>query len=170
LTEPPHQIFLLDSNTLIEAHRRYYSFDLCPGFWECLTHYCGKARLLSIDRVRGEITGGDELHEWVRKAPASFFVSTADLEVLATYAQIMESVRHDPTYSEQAIERFARGADGWLVAHAHVFGYTVVTLEKYEPESKKSVKIPNICREFDVPYTDTFVMLRSLEVQFAWPA
>jgi len=25
------QVFLLDANVFIEAHRRYYSFDICPG-------------------------------------------------------------------------------------------------------------------------------------------
>jgi hypothetical protein len=30
--------YLLDSNVFIEAYRRYYSFDICPGFWDCLVH------------------------------------------------------------------------------------------------------------------------------------
>ncbi len=28
--------FVLDSNIFIEAHRRYYAFDICPGFWDSL--------------------------------------------------------------------------------------------------------------------------------------
>lgn len=61
--------YVLDTNVFIEAHRRYYSLDLCPGFWDCLAHFCGKARLLSIDRVRSEMMGGDELAQWVAAAP-----------------------------------------------------------------------------------------------------
>ena len=48
-------LFVLDTNVFIGAHRRYYALDLCPGFWECLTHYCYENRLRSIDRVRDEI-------------------------------------------------------------------------------------------------------------------
>ena len=28
--------FLLDSNVLITAHRLYYAFDICPGYWAAL--------------------------------------------------------------------------------------------------------------------------------------
>ncbi|MBK1704521.1 DUF4411 family protein [Halochromatium glycolicum] len=66
--------FVLDANVFIEAHRRYYGFDLCPGFWACLDHHHAGARLLSIDRVRGELQGGDALAQWVKHtAPDSLF-------------------------------------------------------------------------------------------------
>lgn len=29
-------VFVLDTNVLVEAHRRYYAFDLVPGFWDAL--------------------------------------------------------------------------------------------------------------------------------------
>ena len=29
-------LFLLDSDTLIQAKNEYYGFDLCPGFWDWL--------------------------------------------------------------------------------------------------------------------------------------
>lgn len=170
MTELRQSTYLLDTNILIQAHRTYYSFDLCPGFWDCLIHHCGANRLLSIDRVRQEITKGDQLHEWAQAAPESFFVSTDDLQVIQTYARIMESVQASADYPDAAKADFARGADGWLVAYAYVNGHTVVTHETFEPQSKKSVKIPNVCREFDVAYSDPFVMLRELEVQFRWAA
>lgn len=162
------QIYLLDANVLIEAHRRYYSFDLCPGFWGCLTHYCGEARLLSIDRVRAEISGGDELAEWVHEAPRHFFASTAEIMTIEAYAEIMAAVQASTVYTAAAKAEFARVADGWIAAHAYASGGTVVTMETYEPRSRRKVKLPNICREFGVPYTDTFKMLRELEVEFAW--
>lgn len=69
-----HTLFVLDTNIFIEAHRRYYAQDLCPGFWECLIHYCQERRMLSIDRVRAELMEGpnnqdapDKLAEWVKK-------------------------------------------------------------------------------------------------------
>ena len=38
------QNYLLDANVFMEAHRRYYAFDLCPGFWECLLHHHRRRR------------------------------------------------------------------------------------------------------------------------------
>ena len=45
-------LFVLDTNIFIEAHRRYYARDICPGFWECLIHFALAEKLQSIDRVR----------------------------------------------------------------------------------------------------------------------
>ena len=47
--------FLLDTNVFIEAHRRYYALDLCPGFWECLSYHARQRNLSSIDKVQAEI-------------------------------------------------------------------------------------------------------------------
>ena len=63
------EVFVLDANVFMEAHRRYYARDICPGFWACLSDHCKNARLLSIDRVRSEIADGDALSAWVEEAP-----------------------------------------------------------------------------------------------------
>ncbi|MDE0502495.1 MAG: DUF4411 family protein, partial [Candidatus Poribacteria bacterium] len=78
----PHPLFLLDADAFIGAHRRYYALDLCPGFWECLIHYCGENRVRSIDRVRDEILiNSDRLSGWVKQAPTDLFVSSAEPSV-----------------------------------------------------------------------------------------
>ena len=65
-----HPFFVLDANIFIEAHRRYYAQDLCPGFWDCLTHFSIERRILSIDRVRDELfVSQDRLVEWVKESP-----------------------------------------------------------------------------------------------------
>lgn len=163
-------LYVLDANVLMEAHRRYYAFDLCPGFWECLEHYCGEGCVVSIDRVRDEVQDGDALADWVASAPEAFFVSTAEPEVVRLYQDIMAWVQSQPQFLEAAKARFARGADGWLIAYAHWRGATVVTHERYDRNVRKKVPIPNVCREFGVSYRDTFDMLRSLEVRFGWAA
>ncbi|MCS6997455.1 MAG: DUF4411 family protein [Casimicrobiaceae bacterium] len=160
--------FLLDTNVFIEAYRRYYALDLCPGFWECLTHYCKEPRLLSIDRVRNEIKEGDALHAWVRRAPKSLFVSTNDSAVAKRYAEVMTWVQQSTQFLPEAKAAFARGADGWLIAYAAEHGYAVVTHEAFDPGIKRKVPIPNICQQLGVRHVDTFDMLRNLEVRFGW--
>ena len=163
-------VFALDANVFIEAHRRYYAMDLCPGFWDCLEHHCGSERILSIDRVRAEIKDGDELARWVARAPTSLFASTADANVVRVFGDLMRWVQGHPGFMEAAKAEFARAADGWLVAFASVYGATVVTHEVFKANAQRRVPIPNICREFGVAYVNTFDMLRALEVRFGWAA
>jgi hypothetical protein len=53
------------------------------------------------------------------------------------------------------------------VAYAKVKGCFVVTHETLAPDAKRKVPIPNVCRAFNVPFVDTFEMLRTLGVRFA---
>ncbi len=68
-------------------------------------------------------------------------------------------------YFKAAKDKFAKGADDWLVACAQVHGAIVVTNERNAPESKRQVKLPDVCAEFGVQTTNTFSMLRTLGVQ-----
>ncbi|HKP62829.1 MAG TPA: DUF4411 family protein [Polyangiales bacterium] len=71
-----------------------------------------------------------------------------------------------PTLCRAAKAKFASGADGWLVAFAAVQNGVVVTNEQPAPESKREIKLPDVCVQFGVQYKDAFQMLRELAVQF----
>ena len=54
--------FVLDANVFIQAKRRFYAFDFCPGSWDMLIWHQQHERLCSIDKVQNEILrGGDDL-------------------------------------------------------------------------------------------------------------
>jgi hypothetical protein len=162
--------YLLDTGVFIEAHRRYwYRLDLNPGFWEALLHFQGAARLRSLDRCRKEIAEGDMLATWIAGAPDGLFVSTADPDVAAKYAEVMTWAAA-AAFTDDAKAEFAGNADGWVVAYAAVQDLIVVTHETHEPARRNKVKIPNACKQFGVEWMDTFEMLRQLEVRFAWGA
>ncbi len=165
----PAQIFLLDANVFIEAYRRYYSFDICPGFWECLMHHHHESVIFSIDRIKDEVKTGDDLGKWVKdSAQKSLFFSTEEPEVSRQYSAIMQWVQASSQFRGEAKAEFAQIADGWLVAFAKARSWTVVTHEVYDPSIKKKVPIPNICKEFNVACVDTFAMLRAVHGRFAW--
>ena len=89
MTHPCHPLFVLDTNVFIEAHHHYYAHDLCPGFWECLLHYCRENRVRSIDRVRDEILAKpDELTEWVNQAPGNLFLSSAEKSIIEVFTDM----------------------------------------------------------------------------------
>lgn len=56
-------------------------------------------------------------------------------------------------------------ADSWLIAMAKAYQYTIVTHEEYKSDIKRKIPIPNVCRAFDIPYINTFEMLRRLGVR-----
>jgi hypothetical protein len=162
--------YLVDASVLMEAHRRYYRFGVCPGFWEALIWHHKQALVSSIDRVRKEIEEGkDALAHWVKNAcPATFFESTNAKAVGERYGKVVEWAGEQERYRPEALAEFATVADGWLVAYAAEHGLTVVTQEVAAPESKKEVKVPDVCAAFKVPCIDTFEMLAHLKVRFRW--
>ena len=82
------------------------------------------------------------------------------------FAEVMLGVQRNPQYYDRAKAKFATEADGWLVAYSMVHGTVVVTNEQPRPESRNRVLLPDVCRQFNVKYKDTFVMLRHLGVRF----
>lgn len=158
--------FVLDANVFIEASRRYYAFDLAPGFWEGLVHYAGMNRVRSIDRVGDELKRGkDELASWAEEHDF-LFVTTDDPDVTAAYRRIMNWVQEQGQFFTAAKAKFAADADGWVVAYAMAKNMIVVTHEEFHPDAKRKVYIPNVCRPLAVSYVNTFDMLRGLGFQF----
>lgn len=135
-------VFALDTNVLIEAHRRYYAFDLVPGFWDALVDCARHGAVKSIDRVADELKRGgetgkhDALALWAQEHAGDIFVTTDDPDVIAAYAEVMGWVQAQPQYIDAAKEDFAAGADGWVIAFAKAKERTVVTLEASSPLSK----------------------------------
>jgi len=169
---PP--IYVLDANVFVQAHRRHYAFEICPGFWDCLIYQHEAGRVISIDRIRVEISGGDKdaLEEWAKNtAPKTLFASTAVPAVTANYASMVAWVQAQPQFKREAKEEFAQVADGWLVAFARANDrHVIVTHEEFNADAKKRVPLPNVCKQFGVEHIDTFVMLKELKARFHWRA
>jgi hypothetical protein len=99
--------YLLDANVFIEARRRYYGFDFCPGFWEWIIEANRRGSVFSVERVRDQLIGpGDELDEWVRALPAEFFLP-ADGGTLASLAAAVQSTS-TPSNCSVVRARFVR--------------------------------------------------------------
>lgn len=162
-------MYLLDTNVFIQAHKTYYAFDICPGFWDCLIHFCDLERLVSIEKVRDmELIGDDALAQWARQAPDRLFLPSTAEPVAKAYSEIMQWVYRNDQFRPAAKASFAAKADGWLVAMAIVHRYDLVTQEPEDNACRKRVPIPNVCRAFGVQWHDTYAMLRALRARFGW--
>lgn len=161
-------IYILDANVFIEAYQRYYAFDLVPSFWDALIKLAKADRIRSIDRVKQEINkGDDQLKRWVNNHFSEWFMSTDDSEVFNSYQQIINWAFNHNQFKDYAKKEFASIADSWLVAYAKTYNCVVVTHEQFNGDIKKKIPIPNVCEEFDIPYIDTFGMLRRLNVKLS---
>jgi hypothetical protein len=167
---PADRLFLLDADVLIQAHRLYYGFDICPGFWDFLA--ASAERVSTIDKVREELLHGradDPLRTWITAQPAGFSEATAEKETTRWAGDVFAWVQNHHQYTAAAKKEFSEAADGWLVAHAKAAGKVVVTREKAEPMAKRVVKLPDVCRQFEIECVDTFALLRELGARFVLP-
>ena len=154
-------MFLVDTNILVEAYRRYYAFDLVPSFWEFLDRNFDAGSLVSIKPVLDELKeGNDALTEWAKNR-SHFFRDIADGATFQAMGEIADGVKQQG-YWQSAVDEFLGIADYFLVAYAAAHGLTVLTHELPRPESKKRVLIPDVCRAFGMDYVDTFTMMRAL--------
>jgi hypothetical protein len=132
-----------------------------------LSAHAQAGQIFSIDRVKKELERGkDELATWATGQFGHGFVSTDEAEINQAYGDIMIWVNNQKQFTEAAKAKFATAADGWLIAYAKAKNCVVVTHEVLAVDAKNKVKIPNVCKAFDVPFVDTFEMLRKLGVRF----
>jgi hypothetical protein len=159
-------IYLLDSNTCIEAKNRYYRLNVCPGFWEWMDLQFKSGQVTSIRMVFAELNKtGDELSEWV-KSRQILFLDEDDEITQEAFSKIAQFVVDRPGYKETQINNFLSVADPWLIAKAITLNATVVTHEALVPSDSTKIKIPNICREFGVGFCNTFDLLELMAAQF----
>ena len=158
--------YSLDANVFIAAWRDHYPIDLYPGFWECLQRFRQEQVLLSVDRVRDEINSPSELVEWLRQHWRGAFSSTRTPEVARVFSDMQMWVESNGQFLPAAKSEFAQVADGWLAAYAKSHGCTLVTNEVFDPNVKRRVPLPNLCRAFYIDYCSTVDMLRRLGVAF----
>ena len=162
--------YVLDANAFIQAKRKFYGLDFCPGYWRTLIWHQEQGRVCSIDKVRDEIMrGADDLAEWVdQQFGAAAFADTSTTAVAEVYTQMLAWVRAQPLFLESARAEFQQVADGWLAACGKSNGCIVVTLEEYDPLRRNKVPLVNVCRAFDVETITPFELLRRLDVKLNW--
>lgn len=160
--------YVIDTNVMVEAAKRYYAFDIVPTFWEQLTQCAENGRIVSIDRVKDEVDRGkDDLTHWCGNHFYTAFLTTQDCEVLRTYGEIMEWAQAQTQYTDAAKAELAeaKNADAWIVAYAIAYNCIVVTHERSDPTIKRRIPIPNICQAFHMQCVDTFQMMRQLGIK-----
>jgi hypothetical protein len=166
--------YLIDTNSLITPQNTYYPFDIAPVFWESMAQKIQDGSIAILDLVKKEILKPetkDDLSTWMSSLKIGRYIHHKQQEIINMYAKVFQSVQNDPCFSEKALHVWADAsvADPWLIATAAVYGYTIVTFEKFVNVNKnnpsKAPKIPNIAAKFNVSTTDLFQMMKELGIK-----
>ena len=160
--------YVLDANVLLQAFKKDYPMDVAEGFWQQLGIAAQRGDFLSIDRVKDELyTNPDDLSDWCdRELPDNFFRPSVDST--AEYQQVINWAFGRLQYMSRATAEFTRtsNADAWLAAYGLKHQLCVVTMEASRPDSKKIIKLPDVCLAHTVDWCSTMEMFRRLELKF----
>jgi hypothetical protein len=174
------RIYVLDSSSLITPYRNYYAPSIAPTFWQKLRGLIRQGTVCTIDKVRDEIFRiDDDLKDWFKKtfdaSPVPFskrrqnnnLFAFGEAIELSSYQQIMDWIRENDHFEENAKNKFKSSdiADAFLVAFCKAHNLILVTEEKYNPNIKKRIPIPNVCHAFSVLYIGLFDMMKELSIQ-----
>lgn len=171
MSQNEEKVYLIDSNILIQAHRRYYPFDVMPGFWSALIELANRGIVKSIDKVKLEVIDncgdGDLLKDWcIANLPQDFFIDSS--VALASYIEITNWANSGShPYTPRALAKFLATdyADSWLTSIGLFDSkYIIVTEEISAPDIKREIKIPEVCDAFGLRYLNTIDLLRELRV------
>lgn len=167
------EIFIIDSNSLIEPYSSFYSFDFAESFWKQLAVHIKSKRIIVLDLVRNEILRGkDRLTDWLNDFDTGLFLNRNQLGIIDFYGKVLDSVKNDLCYKDTALREWSHCdiADAWLIAAAAYFKYTIITFEKHNANlsantPSKNAKIPDIAAKFQVKTENLYYMMRNLKIK-----
>jgi hypothetical protein len=161
VSEETLELYCIDTSALLHGWRRDYPPDVFASVWTSLESLIARGTLIAPEEVLLELErGGDDVYDWA-KAHNSMFVQP-DAAVQAQVESIVNGYRSFlPNESHDGV-----WADPYVLGLAMVRGATVVTGEKPAGPNAKRPKIPNICINLGIPYTDLLGILRACGWQF----
>jgi len=160
-------LYLLDSNVLIDANRDYYPVARVPEFWSWLTHLGEQGKAKIPQEIYEElIEGRDPLSCWLKDCKHRMLLGES------VNPDLVDRVIRQGYADDLTDEEIAKmGRDPFLVAHALAVpgGRCVVTTEASRPKRTRANRhIPDVCRDLDVPWCNTFEFLRKLDFSTGW--
>jgi hypothetical protein len=170
MTTPKPEIFIIDSDSLIRPYRSFYTFSFAPNFWLFIENELLSNRIILLDMVYDEINvGNDELSNWLRNIPALEPIDHKDSDIIKNYGDILNFIQNCGYYRIEALNGWsnAKTADPWLIATAMANQYTIISFESSQGilnkvNPSRSAKIPDICKQFNVPCRDLYYMMDKL--------
>lgn len=174
--------YIFDANIFIQAEHDFYDFEIVPGFWEFIDKKTQDKTIYSLINVfdelvynRGQSKKKDAIEEWAIKASHSGLFMEIHPDAIQHVTVINDFIHQ--RFETHHADVFLEGADPYLIAQAKLDGSSVVTFEKISFNNVKilkggkkpldnAVKIPDICKCFEVRCINLFEALRELKPEF----
>lgn len=162
--------YLIDSNSLIDAHEKWYRPHVFGSVWSCLATH-DNVKMTSF--VYNEIKYPDDLAVWTKNTfQKQIIVPTP--EIISVYSDVMDWITQSKRWSAAGISEWQvpDKADPWLIATAKVNGQTIVTLDgngratmpNIGSDSKKEPKINAVANQFNVSTMTIYELLEKLNL------
>lgn len=163
--------YWIDSGVLIQAHRGPLNINILPQFWQFL-HDQIVAGVMKMPRIAYEevVDGGydDEVVTWCKARKKLGLCCNEGKQVQERYGRLAGYVQEKYIRKPQQVRDWFDDADGWVIAHAFAETEGVVVTEELERGSYKSkIKMPAICKVFDIRCINTALLLRELKADFS---
>lgn len=163
-------IYLLDANTLMEAHDTFYPVDRIKPFWDWV-HAQAQAGLIKMPlEVHSEFTG-DGLHvQWINDPDVKAALVLDEDPDPALIQRVIDIGYQGTDTAFDDIQHSKYGQDPFLAAYALVdpAGRTVVTREKSKRVKRLgSTKLPDACDDLGVNWINDFKLYRTLNFTVA---
>ena len=101
----------------------------------------------------------DDVWRWAKERGKGFFIEP-DQPVLSAIARVSKKAEENKNYHRYAKNKFMNSTDHFLIAHAFAHSFCVVTNEIGKSNSKKIIKIPDICDKMGVGFLKIHEVLR----------
>lgn len=162
-------LYLLDANTLINAHRTWYALNRVPEFWRWILHHAKAGTVKMPAEIYAEVEGGtDELAAWMKDADHKKALRLTEDTDLAKVQTVL--AHYDVQLTEADLIKI--GQDPFLIAAAlgHV-GRCVVTAEVSSPGKQgANRKVPNVCDDCGVTWQSPIDFINELDFTTDWEA
>ncbi|TPW35219.1 DUF4411 family protein [Oecophyllibacter saccharovorans] len=162
--------FLVDTCIFIESAKIHHPMDIFPSLWGKLLETAGD-KWFTCKPVANEIKDwGDDVFSWfdgLKKTHPEAILDHSPEDIQKGFADITQGIVDNAHYKPFAKEKFLSGADPWLLAFGRARGYKIVTRETIiDPNIKKRIKIPNVCKDYNIDCLNLNEFLRYVSFKF----
>lgn len=151
--------YCIDTNVLIEPWRKYYSYSICPDYWDIIDQLGQEEIIFCTEEVAREIQkSDDDLTNWLKERsflirPINESVQSYLIDILSKFPRLVDTSKRRSM------------ADPWVIAHAMAEDAVVVTKE-FATDSLKKVKMPDVCKYYDIRCIDDHQLVLELGIKF----
>lgn len=159
-------MYLLDANTLMEAHATFYPVDRIPQFWDWLEEIGNSGKLKMPFEIHQEFYGKYGLHvDWINQdhvKEALILDEAADPHLLQHAIEVGYQGGKSPLADYEYVQI---GQDAFLIAYALALpNRTVVTREVSKTTQRRgNTRLPDACDLCGVKWMTDFELYRQLD-------